>query len=62
MYEMILRLAAQNRSEIDEAISEGYAIGYVPLRWLAHPHQERVGKDLGGGGAGEEEERDHRER
>lgn len=31
------------------------------LGGLPHPHQERVGEDLGGGRTGEEEERDHRE-
>lgn len=61
MYEMIIRPTVQYRSEIDEAVPDCHAIGYVPLRWLPHPHQERVGKDLGGGRAGEDEEPDHRE-
>lgn len=57
---MVLRPTVQYRSEIDEAIPERHAIGYVLLRWLPHPHQERVGEDLGGGRA-DEDEPDHRE-
>lgn len=49
------------RSEIDEAVPQRHAIGFVPLRWLPHLHQECVGKDLGGGCAGEDKEPDHRE-
>lgn len=51
-----------HRPEVDESVSERYVVGYVPLRWLPHPHQEGVGEDLGGGRTGAEgEERDHRE-
>lgn len=52
---------ATYRSEIDEAVFQRYLIGYIPLRWLSHFHQKRIGKDLGGRRAGEEEERNHRE-
>lgn len=52
--------SATYRTEIDESVSPRYAIGHMPLRGLPHPHQERVGEDLGGRRAGEEKS-DHRE-